>query len=85
MDHCHKLPHAADGPAAHLAYTGITTRFLIGGEASNEPEGDLRKRTRIAAGRVLQVPDALLRVHLDVAAPGPAPEVVLLVILQHPS
>jgi FtsP/CotA-like multicopper oxidase with cupredoxin domain len=38
MDHCHKLPHATEGLVAHLAYTGISTPFRIGGAASNEPE-----------------------------------------------
>ncbi|CAA9317319.1 MAG: Multicopper oxidase, partial [uncultured Frankineae bacterium] len=38
MDHCHNLPHAADGLVAHLAYTGVTTPYEIGGEAGNEPE-----------------------------------------------
>jgi FtsP/CotA-like multicopper oxidase with cupredoxin domain len=38
MDHCHNLPHAADGLVAHLAYTGIRTPYLVGGEAGNQPE-----------------------------------------------
>jgi FtsP/CotA-like multicopper oxidase with cupredoxin domain len=38
MDHCHNLPHATEGLLAHLAYTGVTTPFLIGGTAHNEPE-----------------------------------------------
>jgi FtsP/CotA-like multicopper oxidase with cupredoxin domain len=38
LDHCHNLPHAAQGMIAHLAYTGITTPYLIGGPANNEPE-----------------------------------------------
>ncbi|MEV4532714.1 multicopper oxidase family protein [Asanoa sp. NPDC049518] len=38
MDHCHNLPHAADGMVAHLAYEGYTTPYLIGGRAKNEPE-----------------------------------------------
>jgi FtsP/CotA-like multicopper oxidase with cupredoxin domain len=38
MDHCHNLPHAAEGLVAHLAYTGVTTPFRIGGQADNEPE-----------------------------------------------
>jgi FtsP/CotA-like multicopper oxidase with cupredoxin domain len=38
MDHCHNLPHAADGLVAHLAYTGISTPYLVGGEAGNQPE-----------------------------------------------
>ncbi|WP_340290975.1 multicopper oxidase family protein [Aquipuribacter hungaricus] len=36
MDHCHNLPHAAEGLVAHLAYAGVTTPFLLGGV--NEPE-----------------------------------------------
>ncbi|GIF76341.1 multicopper oxidase family protein [Asanoa siamensis] len=38
MDHCHNLPHAADGMVAHLAYEGYTTPYMIGGKAENEPE-----------------------------------------------
>jgi FtsP/CotA-like multicopper oxidase with cupredoxin domain len=38
MDHCHNLPHAAQGFVAHLMYEGITTPFVMGGEAGNEPE-----------------------------------------------
>ncbi len=38
MDHCHDLPHAMDGLIAHLAYTGITTPFQIGGATHNQPE-----------------------------------------------
>jgi FtsP/CotA-like multicopper oxidase with cupredoxin domain len=38
MDHCHNLPHAAEGLVAHLGYRGVTTPFLIGGTARNEPE-----------------------------------------------
>jgi len=38
MDHCHNLPHAADGMIAHLAYEGYTTPYVIGGTADNEPE-----------------------------------------------
>ncbi|GIF66546.1 copper oxidase [Asanoa ishikariensis] len=38
MDHCHNLPHAADGMVAHLAYEGYTTPYVIGGTAENEPE-----------------------------------------------
>jgi FtsP/CotA-like multicopper oxidase with cupredoxin domain len=38
MDHCHNLPHAAEGLVAHLAYRGVTTPYLIGGPAQNEPE-----------------------------------------------
>ncbi|GAA0538304.1 hypothetical protein GCM10010172_19520 [Paractinoplanes ferrugineus] len=37
-DHCHNLPHAADGMVAHLMYEGITTPYVIGGAASNIPE-----------------------------------------------
>ena len=38
MDHCHNLPHAAEGLVSHLMYTGVTTPFKIGGPAENEPE-----------------------------------------------
>jgi FtsP/CotA-like multicopper oxidase with cupredoxin domain len=38
MDHCHNLPHAAAGLTMHVAYAGVTTPFLIGGEHDNEPE-----------------------------------------------
>lgn len=38
MDHCHNLPHAAEGLVAHLMYAGYTTPYTIGGAAENEPE-----------------------------------------------
>ncbi len=38
MDHCHNLPHAAEGLIAHVGYTGYTTPFRIGGKRDNEPE-----------------------------------------------
>jgi FtsP/CotA-like multicopper oxidase with cupredoxin domain len=38
MDHCHNLPHAADGLVAHLAYAGVTTPFRVGGRPGNAPE-----------------------------------------------
>jgi FtsP/CotA-like multicopper oxidase with cupredoxin domain len=38
MDHCHNLRHAADGLLAHLAYTGVTEPYVIGGPAHNDPE-----------------------------------------------
>ena len=38
MDHCHNLPHAAEGLVTHLMYEGITTSLLVGGDAGNEPE-----------------------------------------------
>jgi FtsP/CotA-like multicopper oxidase with cupredoxin domain len=38
MDHCHNLPHAAEGLVAHLMYAGHTTPFKVGGHAHNEPE-----------------------------------------------
>lgn len=37
MDHCHNLPHAAQGLVAHLMYAGYTTPFAIGG-SRNQPE-----------------------------------------------
>jgi FtsP/CotA-like multicopper oxidase with cupredoxin domain len=38
MDHCHNLPHAADGLTMHVAYAGVSTPFEIGGGHHNEPE-----------------------------------------------
>ncbi len=38
MDHCHNLEHARDGMVMHLAYSGVTTPFDIGGEHGNQPE-----------------------------------------------
>jgi FtsP/CotA-like multicopper oxidase with cupredoxin domain len=38
MDHCHNLRHAADGLTMHVAYTGVTTPFDVGGEHENRPE-----------------------------------------------
>ena len=38
MDHCHNLPHAVQGLVAHLMYEGVTTPFVVGGTAGNEPE-----------------------------------------------
>lgn len=38
MDHCHNLPHAAQGLVAHLMYDGVTSSYRIGGDAANEPE-----------------------------------------------
>jgi len=37
-DHCHNLPHAAEGLVAHLVYAGYTTPFHVGGSAGNAPE-----------------------------------------------
>lgn len=37
-DHCHNLPHAAEGLVAHLMYEGVHTPFLVGGAARNAPE-----------------------------------------------
>ena len=37
-DHCHNLPHAAQGLVAHLAYEGVTTPYVLGGGAENRPE-----------------------------------------------
>jgi FtsP/CotA-like multicopper oxidase with cupredoxin domain len=36
MDHCHNLPHAAEGLVAHLMYEGVTTPFRMGDR--NKPE-----------------------------------------------
>jgi len=38
IDHCHNLPHAAQGLLAHLMYLGYTTPYEMGGSAGNEPE-----------------------------------------------
>jgi FtsP/CotA-like multicopper oxidase with cupredoxin domain len=38
MDHCHNLPHAAQGLVAHLMYQGVTTPFTLGGTVGNQPE-----------------------------------------------
>ncbi len=38
MDHCHNLPHAAEGLVAHLMYTGVRSSYRVGGEVGNEPE-----------------------------------------------
>jgi len=38
MDHCHNLPHAAQGLMTHLSYTGVHTPYRIGGDNHNEPE-----------------------------------------------
>jgi FtsP/CotA-like multicopper oxidase with cupredoxin domain len=38
MEHCHNLNHAAAGLTMHLAYVGVTTPFLTGGDAHNHPE-----------------------------------------------
>ncbi len=38
MDHCHNLPHAAEGLIAHLMYDGVRSSYRIGGKSANEPE-----------------------------------------------
>ena len=38
MDHCHNLGHAAAGLTMHVAYVGVTTPFVVGGEDGNTPE-----------------------------------------------
>ncbi len=38
MDHCHNLPHAAEGLVAHLMYAGVTVPYTVGGEQHNQPE-----------------------------------------------
>jgi FtsP/CotA-like multicopper oxidase with cupredoxin domain len=38
MDHCHNLGHAAAGLTIHVAYAGVTTPFVVGGEHGNTPE-----------------------------------------------
>jgi FtsP/CotA-like multicopper oxidase with cupredoxin domain len=38
MDHCHNLPHASQGLVTHLMYAGVTTPYMVGGDAHNDPE-----------------------------------------------
>jgi hypothetical protein len=38
MDHCHNLPHAAQGLVAHVMYEGVTEPFRVGGSPENQPE-----------------------------------------------
>ncbi|MDQ3157474.1 MAG: multicopper oxidase family protein [Actinomycetota bacterium] len=39
MDHCHNLPHAAQGLVSHLMYSNVKTSYVVGGgDADNEPE-----------------------------------------------
>ncbi|MGW7679341.1 multicopper oxidase family protein [Kribbella sp. NPDC054772] len=38
MDHCHNLPHAAQGLVTHLMYAGVSTKFHLGGGPGNQPE-----------------------------------------------
>jgi len=38
MEHCHNLNHAAAGLTMHLAYVGVATPFVTGGDAHNHPE-----------------------------------------------
>jgi FtsP/CotA-like multicopper oxidase with cupredoxin domain len=38
IDHCHNLPHAKEGLVAHLAYSGVTSPFVVGGDGRNHPE-----------------------------------------------
>ena len=38
MDHCHNLPHAAEGLTAHLMYEGVASSFRVGGDHHNQPE-----------------------------------------------
>jgi FtsP/CotA-like multicopper oxidase with cupredoxin domain len=38
MDHCHNLPHAAQGLVTHLGYLGVRDSFRVGGPNKNEPE-----------------------------------------------
>ena len=38
MDHCHNLPHASQGLVTHLMYAGVTTPYVVGGGAHNDPE-----------------------------------------------
>jgi FtsP/CotA-like multicopper oxidase with cupredoxin domain len=38
MDHCHNLTHASQGLTMHVAYAGVSTPFLVGGDPGNAPE-----------------------------------------------
>jgi len=38
MDHCHNLPHAAQGLVAHLMYEGVTEPYRVGRDTQNQPE-----------------------------------------------
>ncbi|MGZ5405727.1 MAG: multicopper oxidase family protein, partial [Nocardioides sp.] len=38
MDHCHNLPHAAEGLVAHVMYGGVQSSYEVGGDHHNEPE-----------------------------------------------
>lgn len=38
MDHCHNLPHAAQGLVAHLMYMGVSSPYRIGKDDDNQPE-----------------------------------------------
>jgi len=38
MDHCHNLTHASQGLTMHIAYAGVGTPFLVGGDPGNAPE-----------------------------------------------
>jgi FtsP/CotA-like multicopper oxidase with cupredoxin domain len=38
MDHCHNLPHAADGLTMHVVYEGAWTPFELGDDPGNHPE-----------------------------------------------
>jgi FtsP/CotA-like multicopper oxidase with cupredoxin domain len=38
MDHCHNLPHAADGLTMHVVYEGVWTPFELGDDPGNHPE-----------------------------------------------
>lgn len=38
MDHCHNFVHTALGMVLHLSYEGVTTPYMIGGRAGNQPE-----------------------------------------------
>ncbi|HEU4973161.1 MAG TPA: multicopper oxidase family protein [Gaiellaceae bacterium] len=38
MDHCHNLTHASQGLTMHVAYAGVSTPFLVGGDTGNAPE-----------------------------------------------
>jgi FtsP/CotA-like multicopper oxidase with cupredoxin domain len=38
MEHCHNLPHAAEGLTTHVVYEGVSTPYRAGDAARNHPE-----------------------------------------------
>ena len=50
MDHCHNLPHAAEGLVAHLMYEGVTTPYRVGGARTNRSDLPARRVAAYRAG-----------------------------------